>query len=150
MLRDALSELEEHVSSHGNLEDIPNEAIYEDFLQIAEDIISTAAYIAKTLKTMSEEIDLPEPDRIAGVRLKPRLAFTHTEKNEIVYLTLVSARQILRSHFDTVHPLAKKIAYKGFVKHLAFCIDASVLAEFNASNIPSDSTNVTFKTYSAL
>lgn len=109
LLRNALSRLEEHLSSRGNLENIPNEAIYEDFLQIAEDMINTAAYMAKTLKTMSEKIDLQGTDHIEGPRLKPRLAFTHTEKNEIVNLTLESAKQILRSPFEPIDPLAVEI-----------------------------------------
>ena len=110
LLRNALSKVENHVSGSGNLEDIPTETIYEDFIQTAEDIITAADFMVHTLEIMAENLDLPDPGPIPGARLKPRLAFTHADKNKITRFTLISARQILRSHFDTVHPLAADIA----------------------------------------
>ena len=110
LLRHASSALGEHISASGNLEDVPTEAVYEEFLQATVDIINAGANMAKTLKIMAEEIHLPEPGPIAGAALKPRLGFDHVEKNEIVYKALVSARQILNSHFDTVQPLAAEVA----------------------------------------
>lgn len=106
----ASSTLGSHISVSGNLEEVPTEIIYEDFLQATVDIINAAVNMANTLKIMAEDIDLPEPGPIAGARLKPRLGFDHTEKNEIVSKALVSARQILNSHFDTVQPLAAEVA----------------------------------------
>ena len=106
----ALSTLEKHISAHGEIEDTPTETTYEEFVQATEDIITAASHMAKTLKIIAEEIDLPEPGPIAGAALKPRLGFDHAEKDEIVFKALVSARQILRSYFDTVQPLAAEVA----------------------------------------
>ena len=111
-LRHALSELKEHVSESGNLEDLPTEAIYEDFIQTAEEIITAADHMVHALEEMAKNIDLPDPGPIAGARLKPHLAFTHADKNKITRFALIRARQILRSHFDTVHPLAAGVADK--------------------------------------
>ena len=112
LLEYAQSALEKHVSGSGNLEDVPTEAIYEDFIQTAEEIITAANHMVKTLEIMAEKLDLPDPDpgSIPGARLKPRLGFTHADKNKIASKALISARQILRSHFDTVDPLAAEVA----------------------------------------
>ena len=110
LLGHASSTLGNHISVSGNLEEVPTETIYEEFLQATVDIINAAANMANTLKIMAEEIDLPEPGPIAGARLKPRLGFDHAEKNEIVIKALISARQILNSHFDTVDHLAAEVA----------------------------------------
>ena len=110
LLGHASSTLEKHISAQGELEDTPTETTYNEFVQAAEDIITAASHMAKTLKIIAEEIDLPEPGPIAGAALKPRLGFDYAEKDEIVFKALVSARQILRSYFDTVQPLAAEVA----------------------------------------
>ena len=108
----AQSALEKHVSGSGDLEDVPTEDTYEDFIQTANDIINAAVNMVNTLEIMAENLDLPDPGPIAGARLKPRLDFSHRDKNKITRFALISARQILRSHFDTVHPLAAEVADK--------------------------------------
>ena len=76
----ALSTLEKHISAHGEIEDTLTETTYEEFVQATEDIITAASHMAKTLKIIAEEIDLPEPGPIAGAALKPPPRFRSCRK----------------------------------------------------------------------
>lgn len=105
-----LSETLSNLNTIGSPEDIPTEATYDDLLETTQRLITAVQFLTDELKTMAEGLDLPEPGPIAGAEGKLRLGLDHTYKNRIASMVLISARQILCSHYDTVHPYAEAIA----------------------------------------
>ena len=54
--------------------------------------------MAEALKTIAEDAGLQAPDTVVGAALKVNLGYSHTEKDEIARIALISARSILNSH----------------------------------------------------
>ena len=109
LLERTVSVLEEPIRELKTNGEAPNETTYESLQEEIENIINAAVHMAKSLKIIAENLSLPEKSDIPGPARQHRLDITEIEKHEIVDMTLVSAIEILRSHFDTVSDLALDI-----------------------------------------
>ena len=105
-----LSEILSELNTLGIPEDIPTEVTYDNLLETTQRLITAARLLTEELKTMAENLDLPELHPIVDEAGKPRLDLDHVDKNRIASMVLISARQILCSHDVTPHHFAKDIA----------------------------------------
>ena len=97
-LRDSASQLETQIREFETREGSPTEDNYNETLHITMRVISDAIEMTKALKTIAEDAGLQAPNTVVGAARKVNLGYSHTEKDEIVHIALISARSILNSH----------------------------------------------------
>lgn len=110
MLRDSASQLEAQIRELENNEGSPTENDYEEILYITRRVITTSIQMTEALKTIAEDANLQAPESVMGARFKVNLGYSHTEKDEVARIALMSARGILDNHNRLVDYLLAKVA----------------------------------------
>ena len=97
-LENCVSELASQIEVLEVKEGFPTETNYDGILQITMHVVTAARHMTEALKTISADANLQPPESVMGAARKVNLEYSHTEKDEIARIALISANCILDSH----------------------------------------------------